>query len=224
MLNPLLTGNDYIIRVSGGFAPATPKKGTRMSWLSPNPRPFQTALAMVGAKPGLQVLVLGAGDGKVAAAIAQVTGLNGRTLVIDPSGDAQAAVERAAAEAGALVEFQQAAPDRLPDDLGGFDIVVLHQRLSVAGNDPAPVIAEAVRVLRPGGRVVVIEGAMQTGWRDRLKAPRQAKIQGDVIERLLTTAGLRASRLLAETDGVTYAEGAKPRDPGAVARGPGTVD
>jgi ubiquinone/menaquinone biosynthesis C-methylase UbiE len=183
-----------------------------MSWLTPNPRPFQTALAMVGAKSGLQVIVLGAGDGKVAAAIAQVTGLNGRTLVVDPSADARARVERAASEAGALVDFQQSALAHLPDDLGDFDIAVVHQRLSVAGEDPAPVITEAVRVLRPGGRVVVIEGVMQTGWRDRLRAPRQTKIEGSVIERLLTAAGLRATRLLAEADGVTYAEGAKPRD------------
>lgn len=182
-----------------------------MSWLTPNPRPFQTALAMVGAKPGLQVLVLGAGDGKIAAAIAHVTGLNGRTLVIDPSHDAQTPVERAAAEAGALVDFQQAALTDLPSDLGSFDIVVLHQRLSAAADDPAPMIAEAVRVLRPGGRVVVVEGVMHTGWRDRLKAPRQSKIDADVIQGLLTAAGLRASRMLAEADGVTYAEGAKPR-------------
>ena len=41
-----------------------------------------TALAMVGAKAGQSVVVLGA-DGPLAAAIGLVTGLNGRTVVVD---------------------------------------------------------------------------------------------------------------------------------------------
>jgi ubiquinone/menaquinone biosynthesis C-methylase UbiE len=182
-----------------------------MKWLNPNPRPNQTALAMIGAKPGSQVLVLGAGDGHVAAAVAGVTGLNGRTVVIDPSPDAQTSVERAAAAAGVLIDFQQAALANLPADAALFDIVVVHQRFSVTTVDPAPLLAEAVRVVRPGGRVVVIEGTAASGWRERLQRPRPAAVNGEMIRDLLSAAGLRAARVLAVTDGVTYVEGAKPR-------------
>lgn len=182
-----------------------------MRFLNPNPRPFQTALAMIGPKPGSQVLVLLAGDGRLAAAVAGVTGLNGRTLVIDPSAGAQTAVERAAADAGVLVEFQQSALANLPGD-AVFDVVVVHQRMSVTTDDPAPLLAEAVRVVRPGGRVVVVEGSMAPGWRERLQRPRQSPVSGEIIRDLLTAAGLRATRVLAETDGVTYVEGAKPRN------------
>jgi hypothetical protein len=68
-----------------------------MKWLRPGPPPFQTDLAMIGAKSGQHVLVLGAGEGGLAAALAGVTGLNGRTLAIDPDAGASAAIERAGA-------------------------------------------------------------------------------------------------------------------------------
>jgi ubiquinone/menaquinone biosynthesis C-methylase UbiE len=184
-----------------------------MRFLTPNPRPFQTALAMVGAKPGTRVLFLGAGDGRVPAAVAGVTGLNGRTVVIDPSIDAEGTVERAAADAGTLVEFQQAPLANLAPASDEFDVVVVHQRMGVTESDPAPMLAEAVRVTRPGGRVIVMEGTMAAGWRERLQRPRQEPVNGDRIRDLLSAVGLRAARVLALADGVTYVEGAKPRTP-----------
>jgi ArsR family transcriptional regulator len=44
----------------------------------------------------------------------------------------------------------------LPADDGGFDTVVMHQVLHFA-DDPAAVIAEASRVLAPGGRLLIID-------------------------------------------------------------------
>jgi ubiquinone/menaquinone biosynthesis C-methylase UbiE len=182
-----------------------------VKWLKSDPRPNQTALAMIGAKPGQQILVLGARDGQLAAAIAGVTGLNGRTIVVDPSTESQARVDGAAAEAGVLVEFTQEPFLPLSSAPDLFDVVVLHQNLGEPGINRAALVNEAARVVRPGGRVIVIEGEAVSGFRALFQRPPQRALTGAAARDLLTAAGLRASRVLSETDGVTYVEAARPR-------------
>ena len=75
------------------------------SWFRQGPSPHQTALAMIGAKAGHHVVIAGADDPDLAAALALVTGLNGQTLVVDERSDAEALVNAAAAKAGALMDF-----------------------------------------------------------------------------------------------------------------------
>jgi SAM-dependent methyltransferase len=163
---------------------------------------------MVGAKAGQQVLFLGARDARLPAEVARVTGLNGRTVVVDSDPGAERAVQSAAASAGALVEFQT---DPAPAPGGAYDIVVVHQSLTTARTSPDQLIASAAQLLREGGRVVVIEGAPTAGVFARLRKPAAPAIASDQIRQLLTSAGLRAARVLAESDGVTYVEGSKPR-------------
>jgi ubiquinone/menaquinone biosynthesis C-methylase UbiE len=164
---------------------------------------------MIGARAGQHVLMMGAADSRLAAALAGVTGLNGRTLVVDPSPDARRSVETAAADAGALVDFEQQSFSGTAAEPGMFDIVVLSQSLSVTGEQPASVVGEAMRVVRTGGRVVAIEGASTTGLFSALRRPSRPSLTGDAIRDLFTAAGLRATRVLAEVDGVTYVEGTK---------------
>ena len=121
------------------------------------PSPHQTALAMIGAKPGSTVIVIGMGDPALAAEVALVTGLNGRTLVIVPSADAQPRVETAAASAGALVDVETSDPTSLPAADSAFDIAVVTD-LAPATPNGDQIVREAARVVRSGGRVVMIEG------------------------------------------------------------------
>ena len=180
-----------------------------MSWLRPGPSPYQTALAMIGAKPGQQVLVLGAGDAGLSAALALITGLNGRTLVIDPSPAARARIDAAAAKAGALVESDRAPLVMLPVDSGGFDIAVVQHVLGSAA-DRLSILSEAARTVREGGRVLVIEDAPRQGVLGLFRRPSSPAIDGGTVRDLLVTIGLRAARVLAETDGVVYVEAVKP--------------
>jgi ubiquinone/menaquinone biosynthesis C-methylase UbiE len=166
---------------------------------------------MIGAKTAQRVLFIGAGDGRLAAEVARVTGLNGRTVVIDQDGAAQQVVERAAAGLGTLVEFERAAPSSVPAEAGTFDIAVIHQTLNAAPPGPGEVVSEAARMIREGGRVVVIEGFSPQGLLDRWRRPASSAMAGEEIQRLLSAAGLRAARTLAESEGVTYAEASKPR-------------
>jgi ubiquinone/menaquinone biosynthesis C-methylase UbiE len=167
------------------------------------------ALAMIGVKAGQQVLIVGAADSRLAAAVAGVTGLNGRTRVIDPSPDARRSVETAAADAGTLIEFEQQSFSNTSAETGAFDIVVLSQSLNVAGESPVDVIGEAVRAARAGGRIVALEGASTTGIFSALRRRPRSALTGDAIRDLLAAAGLRATRVLAEAEGVIYVEGSK---------------
>lgn len=181
-----------------------------MKWIKPTTRPHQTALAMIGAKPAQQVLLVGAGDGRLAAAVAAVTGLNGRTLVADPSADARTKVEAAAADEGVLIDFEQAGLEHLPPVEGGFDIVVILQRLSRPDTVPTAAIAAASRAVRESGRIVVIEGGSTRGVFGMLRRSVPA-MSSEAVRNLLASAGLRAARVLAETEGVSYVEASKPR-------------
>ena len=167
-----------------------------------------TAIAMIGSKSGDQVLVVGASDPELAAEVALVTGLNGTTTVCDPDASARARVETAAREAGALVEFATGTPTSLPAADESQDVVVLMNAAdTVADVDPALVLEHALRVLRPGGRLIVVDGARSSGF--FRSAGGAARLPTQTILARLEQAGTRARRQLAEVDGVSYYEARK---------------
>lgn len=176
--------------------------------LRPGLPPQHVGLAMVGAKPGQQVLVIGAGGPDLTAEIALVTGLNGRTVLVD-RGPEVGLVEAAAARAGALIEVVDAPLTMLPLDSDSFDLVVVQARLAGKSQDVRDqIVAEAVRVAGPGRRIVVIEGARRAGLFGLVggKAPTLDEATG---RSLLERAGTSAPRLLADAEGLAFFEGRK---------------
>jgi ubiquinone/menaquinone biosynthesis C-methylase UbiE len=173
------------------------------------PSPHQTALAMIGAKPGSTVIIVGASEPDLSAEVALVTGLNGRTIVAVPAADARPRIESAAASAGALVEIETAPATALPAADGTADIVVI-TGLGEAHDGADRIAREAIRALRPGGRVIVIEGKKPAGflkmWSGGSAHPSAAP--GEMTS-LLSAAGLRGARLLGSAEGVSYFEGTK---------------
>lgn len=166
---------------------------------------------MIGAKAGNRVVVIGGSHAALAAEIALVTGLNGETLVVDSNAATGAAVETAARSAGALLEFREASLPAMPIETGSFTIAVLTVPLATI---PAPaqraLVEESVRVLAPGGRLVIIDGGARTGWRDAMrKAPPRAS-ESEIVQ-LIADAGAVAGRRLGGTPDVDYYEGRKSR-------------
>ncbi len=171
-----------------------------------------TAVAMVGARGGDRVLVVGANDAGLAAELAQVTGLTGEVRVTDNASGAAAGVEAAVRKSGALVEFDEAPPTRLPYDARTFDVVVLNRRLADQGDqDRAATINEAIRVAKAGGRIVAIEAGQATGLLARFSKPATV-LAPAIVQQLLTAGGCRATRLLAEVNGATFVEALTRRD------------
>ena len=105
------------------------------------------------------MLEVGCGTGVVARAIAAREGFTGSVAGIDQS---PAFIERArtlAAEEGVSdrVDFVVADAHELPFAFADFDAVVAHTLMSHV-RDPPTVLAEAARVVRPGGYVAIFDG------------------------------------------------------------------
>jgi hypothetical protein len=158
---------------------------------------------MVGAKSGDRVLVIGADDPRMAAAIALVTGLNGQTTVM-AGADAKDAVDQAAADAGSLVDLSSA------ENLASgppFDIVVLPLQLAaIDAKAHEPRFAQAMAHLRSGGRVVVIDNPRKR----RFGMGGGARVAVAEVVAQLAAAGALAARHLATTEDVSYYEARRP--------------
>lgn len=158
---------------------------------------------MVGAKAGDSLVVIGATAFDLAAELAKVTGLNGQTVVVHPDPAARERVDAAAALVGALLEFRQGSPKNVPLDDGSQSVAVLSASLSSwPTSDRKEILAEIFRVLRSGGRIIVIQagkGSARAGER----------LSHEDVLALLTGAGARAARLLADVGGVSYFEARK---------------
>jgi len=164
---------------------------------------------MVAARAADTVAVMGApgpAEAALAAEIALETGLNGRTVVIDVGTEARARVEAAAAKAGALVEFEWAPVTMLPLDAQTFDVAVINRQLaSLDGQNRVACCQEALRIIKPSGRVVIIEGVRRPGLFGLFPTKIPGLPPGDVKD-ALTRAGAKAIRQLADVDGVVFFE------------------
>jgi arsenite methyltransferase len=118
----------------------------------------QAVLRALGLGHGEQVLDVGAGPGLLAADLAHAVGAKGRVEGIDSS-EPMVALARARCAALPWVAFRQGDAIELPYDSQTFDAAVVTQVFEyVQAVDRA--IAELHRVLRPGGRVVILD----TDW------------------------------------------------------------
>ncbi|WP_406486548.1 methyltransferase domain-containing protein [Streptomyces sp. NBC_01563] len=115
----------------------------------------EVMLDALNARPGETALDLGCGPGTDLGALAKAVSPSGRVIGIDSS---QEMVEQACGRTGDLpaVEVRLGEIHTLPLEDGSIDRARTDRVLQHAA-DPAQVLAEARRVLRPGGRLVMGE-------------------------------------------------------------------
>ena len=101
------------------------------------------------------MLDVGSGPGLLAAEMAAEVGPGGRVVGVDPS-ESMLALARGRTDAA---EFVAGGALELPVPDASFDVVVSTQVLEYV-EDVAGALAEARRVLRPGGRLLVLD----TDW------------------------------------------------------------
>jgi demethylmenaquinone methyltransferase/2-methoxy-6-polyprenyl-1,4-benzoquinol methylase len=113
-------------------------------------------LAAVG--PGSHVLDVATGTGDLALALAERVGPTGSVVGLDFSGEMLAIAERKAAAGPprATVRFEQANALALPHGAGEFDAVTAGFGVRNF-SDLDQGLREMVRVVRPGGHVVILE-------------------------------------------------------------------
>jgi SAM-dependent methyltransferase len=103
--------------------------------------------------PGETVLDMGAGAGFDAVQAAMMVGPTGRVIGVDMT---PAMIDKAQHNAAALgldnVEFREGYLEALPVDDESVDLIISNGVLNLCPDKPA-VLAEAYRVLKPGGRL-----------------------------------------------------------------------
>jgi ArsR family transcriptional regulator len=113
-------------------------------------------LDVLGGRPFDSLLDLGTGTGRM---LELFHGLYTRAVGIDASTD-MLAVARANLDRAGITQAQVRLGDiqNLPFGRNSFDVITIHQVLHYL-DDPERAIAEAARVLRPGGRLLVVDFA-----------------------------------------------------------------
>ena len=130
-------------------------------------RAIRAALAL---QPGEHVLDIGSGPGFLAAEMAEEVGADGRVHGIDPS-DSMLAIAR---RSETPVDYRRGNALALPFEDEQFDVAVATQVYEYV-DDIETALAQARRVLRPGGRLLVLDtdwGSIVWHSRDRERMER----------------------------------------------------
>jgi len=148
-------------------------------------------LDRIGPVRGLRILDVGCGDGVLATRIAQdgaqVTGM-------DASSDMIAAARHRAKAAGVELDLVEGDAGDIPVPAGQFDCVVTVATLCFV-DDPRPTIRDMVRVLKPGGRLILGELGRWNLW------AAQRRVKGWLGSKLWSAAHFRSrSDLIALAD------------------------
>jgi len=179
--------------------------------------PHGLAVSMAGAKMGDRLLQVGCAHGGRLGAVAVKVGLSGRAAAVVPDEASADRARKGGAEAGVLVDVEIAPPSRLPHDDGAFDLVVADDTGGLFGTmrpeDRAAAVREMVRVLRPGGRVVMIGAGPRAGLGAILsRGPNAPSFVSSGAVAALEADGFRSARIIGEREGLAFVEAIKPRD------------
>lgn len=174
--------------------------------------PYRLVVGMTGVQMGDRIVQIGCPEGGRLAAIAGKVGLSGRAVAVVPDDVSAARARKAAAREGVLLELEIAPPTRLPGADAAFDLVVVDDTGGLLGamgaDDRVLAVRETLRLLRPGGRVMVIGSAPRAGlgalFMRAQPAPRFDPAPA------LQSGGCKAVRVLAEREGLVFVEGMKP--------------
>ncbi len=170
-------------------------------WLRGDSAQYDLIVSMVGVRLGERLLVAGGGDGRLVAALGRKTGLTGRICAVERDQATADAVFDLATKEGVLSDVEVSPLEQLPFEHGAFDVAVLP---ALADGLPRPtptMFNEAFRVLRAGGRALVMYlRAEPTG-------PDASDASGTIHQ--LQAAGFRAARELAHRDGIVFFEAIK---------------
>lgn len=158
-----------------------------------------TAVADLHA--GEIVLDLGSGAGADVLISAERVGPSGRAIGIDMTDEMLDLARRNAREAGVEnVEFRKGYLEQLPLPDASVDVVISNCVINLSGDKPR-VLAEAARVLKPGGRFAVSDVIADPDMDEATKHDMQAWtgcIAGALIEHEFTAALSAAGLIDAE--------------------------
>lgn len=135
----------------------------------------------LAVRSGESAVEIGCGTGSEVIALAEAVGPDGTAVGVEPDPGLLTAAERRAAAAGSTAKFAPGDAYGLPFGADSFD-AALCERVFQHLTAPTRATAEIARVLRPGGRVVV----MDSDWGTAIVHPGNRQVVHAVIETLTT--------------------------------------
>ena len=125
----------------------------------------RAAVRMAGVEPGNRVLDLAGGTGDLALRMAKRVGPTGHVVLADINPSMLAEAERRLAKSPLKdrVSVREADAEELPFEPGEFDAVTISFGLRNVTDQPRA-LASMLRVLKPGGRLVVLEFSRPVAW------------------------------------------------------------
>ncbi len=140
----------------------------------------QMTAGLAQLQPGETVLDVGCGTGTLALVARQRVGETGRVCGIDPSTQMIARARRKAARRGLAIDFQVGVIEQLAFPDHSFDVVLSTMMMHHLPDDlKRQGLAEIARVLKPGGRLLVLDfrghvGPGHSGIQDQPALMREA--------------------------------------------------
>jgi demethylmenaquinone methyltransferase/2-methoxy-6-polyprenyl-1,4-benzoquinol methylase/phosphoethanolamine N-methyltransferase len=118
----------------------------------------QETVALAAIQPGDHVLEVGCGTGDVALTAQARVGGDGAVAGIDPAPEMIVVAQRKAQRLGRPVTFQLGVVEALPFPDQRFDVVLSSLMMHhLPGDLKRDGLAEIARVLKPGGRLVIVD-------------------------------------------------------------------
>ncbi|WP_459545127.1 methyltransferase domain-containing protein [Nocardia sp. X0981] len=147
---------------------------------------------VLAAGPGERALDVGSGTGSEVLEFARRVGAGGEAVGVDPNPAMLTAARERAAAAGVPGRFVEGNAYHLPFDDDSFDVVRC-ERVYQHLDDPAAATAEIARVLRPGGRALLID----SDWQTAILHPGDPEVVGRMTAAMLeATPNAKSGRSL----------------------------
>jgi len=164
-------------------------------------------VSIAGLRPGEVVLDLGSGGGIDCFLAAQQVGATGRVIGVDMTPEMLERAEAARRRMGLTqVEFRAGRIEALPLEDCSVDVILSNCVINLAP-DKAPVFREALRVLRPGGRIAISDIVTLGDFSPALRADAQkwaecvtGALPAEEYSGLMRAAGFASIRVVDKAD------------------------
>jgi demethylmenaquinone methyltransferase/2-methoxy-6-polyprenyl-1,4-benzoquinol methylase len=160
-----------------------------------DPRWRAAMVAAVAPAPGQRILDVATGTGLVAFALAR---RGAEVVALDQSEEMLSGARARQATIGPLpgaVSFIRGEAERLPFDDASFDAVTFTYLLRYV-DDPAGTMSELARVLKPGGRIGMVEFGVPSRGPSRALWRLHTRVGLPLLGRLVSPAWLEVGRFL----------------------------